>query len=468
MKHSLLSFSVILLIISLNNSLNSQIAFDLKVFLEGPFNGTIMSSYLNDTGILPLAQPYNTAPWNYTGSESVTSIPNAGIVDWVLIEFRETESGAASATPSTMILQQAAFLTSTGNIVDLDGESPITFPGIINNNLYVIIWHRNHLGIMSSDPMTEIGGVCTWDFTIHNSNTYLDGQKELALGKYGMISGDCDGNGIIDANDFNTDWENLAGYQGYHFMDVNLDGEVNNLDKDDLWISNQGDESVVPIDILFNCGDQITDFDGNAYNTIEIGTQCWMAENLKTTTYRNGASINHLPDVYDWASATSGAYVIPLNWDPYKVAYGCLYNWFAVNDPGGLCPEGWHVATIAEWDTLHSFIGGPSSGEGNKLKSCRQVNSPFGGDCVVTEHPRWDEHPTNNGTDDFGFSALPAGLRTAESAFGGVGTWNGWWAADDDYPTAAKYYAVMANKDYLYTNYQYKESGYSVRCIKNE
>ncbi len=450
------------------NHLYSQITFDLKLFLEGPFNGTNLNSDLNTMGMLPLEQPYNAEPWDYTGNETVDSIPNADIVDWILVEYRETSGGAASATPSTIVYRQAAFVNTYGNVVDLDGISQLTYPFTITDNLYIVIWHRNHLAIMSSEPMVEIGGICSWDFTIHFSNTYLEGQKELGVGQYGMISGDCDGNGIINISDYSIDWESLAGQSGYLGLDLNMDGEVNNQDKDDLWVINEGNESMTPFDLIFTCGDQITDYDGNIYNTIEIGTQCWMAENLKTTTYRNGAAIDHLPDVFDWASATSGAYVMPENWQPYMLAYGCLYNWFAANDPGGLCPEGWHVATIAEWDTLHSFIGGPLTGEGNKLKSCRQVNSPFGGDCVVTEHPRWDEHPTNNGTDDFGFSALPAGLRTDQSAFGGIGSWSGWWAADDAYSTSAKYYAVMANKDYLYTNYQYKERGFSVRCIKDE
>ncbi len=155
------------------------VALDLKAYLEGPFNGSTINTDLNDQNLIPLTQPYSTAPWNYTGSEQVSSIPNPDIVDWVLIEFRETTGDASTATPDKMVHRQAAFLKKGGEVVGLDGSSLITYSGSITSNLYLIIWHRNHLAFMSSGPLTETGGIYSWDFTDQLSKAYLDGQKDI-------------------------------------------------------------------------------------------------------------------------------------------------------------------------------------------------------------------------------------------------------------------------------------------------
>lgn len=125
-----------------------HLVVDLKVFLEGPFNGTNMNAGINDLSLLPLSHPYNIPPWNYPGTESVASIPNNQVVDWVLIEGRDAPD-AASATETTSFVRQAAFLLSNGKIVDLDGVSLLSTNYSLNNNLFVVIWHRNHLPILS-------------------------------------------------------------------------------------------------------------------------------------------------------------------------------------------------------------------------------------------------------------------------------------------------------------------------------
>ena len=111
------------------------IQLDIKVFLEGPYNATsgIMSNSLNPQ-FLPLSQPYNNSPWNYDGNESILSIPNSNIVDWILIELRDAPGDASTATGSTYIGKRAAFLLNNGNIVDLDGISFLQLNDII-------IWH---------------------------------------------------------------------------------------------------------------------------------------------------------------------------------------------------------------------------------------------------------------------------------------------------------------------------------------
>jgi hypothetical protein len=103
-----------------------RIFVDLSAFLEGPFNGTDMNTELNGLTDFPLSQPYNQPPWNYSGTESVGSIPNSNVVDWLLIELRDA-TDAPSATPPTIIAQQAAFVLMDGSVVGMDGSSILSF-----------------------------------------------------------------------------------------------------------------------------------------------------------------------------------------------------------------------------------------------------------------------------------------------------------------------------------------------------
>jgi pimeloyl-ACP methyl ester carboxylesterase len=126
-----------------------KIQLNVKAFLEGAYSSTGMITELNTQDYIPLTQPYNKAPWNYTGNETVTSIPDE-IVDWVLVELR---SGIEN---STKVATRAAFIKNDGWIVDTDGASPLSFYGISEGNYYIVVYHRNHLSIMSA-TMEYIG-----------------------------------------------------------------------------------------------------------------------------------------------------------------------------------------------------------------------------------------------------------------------------------------------------------------------
>lgn len=220
---------------------------ELKVILEGPFNGSSMDTYINSGGFIPLNQPYNTSPWNYNGTESVTSIPNNNIVDWVLVELRETTGGASTATSDSIIAQKAGFILNDGSIVDRDGYNPIQIDTEINNNLYVVIWHKNHIGVMSAYPLLEVDGVYSYDFTSSIEQAYgINAQKELAPGMWGMIAADGNADGIINNLDKENVWEPQAGESGYKTGDYNMDTEVDNKDKNDNLIPNEGNESEIP------------------------------------------------------------------------------------------------------------------------------------------------------------------------------------------------------------------------------
>ena len=219
---------------------------DVKAFLEGPFNGTNLNTYLTGLTDFPLSQPYNVAPWNYLGSEIVTTVPS-NVVDWILVELRDA-TAAATATAATRIARQAAFLMNDGSIRDLDGTSNQQFDNlIIQHSLFVVLWHLNHLGIMSANPLTLSGGVYSYDFTTGSTQAYGTGaQKEITTGIWGMYSGNGDANNTINTADKAGVWSPNAGKKEYLNADFNRNGQVNNRDKNEFWRPNQGQSCQVP------------------------------------------------------------------------------------------------------------------------------------------------------------------------------------------------------------------------------
>jgi pimeloyl-ACP methyl ester carboxylesterase len=219
---------------------------NLKVLLEGPFNGSEMNTNLTSLSDFPLSQPYYTLPWNYEGTESITSIP-ANITDWVLVELRDA-TDAASATTASSIARQAAFLKKDGSIVGLDGSSILQFNQSIIHQLFVVLWHRNHLPILSANPITETNGLYSLDFSLSSTLTFggLDGCNALPGNRFGMIAGDIDANGVIEPIDKEIGWTPNAGLQGYFPTDLDFDGQSDNPDKNEFWLRNLEKSSQVP------------------------------------------------------------------------------------------------------------------------------------------------------------------------------------------------------------------------------
>jgi uncharacterized protein (TIGR02145 family) len=211
----------------------------------------------------------------------------------------------------------------------------------------------------------------------------------------------------------------------------------------------------------------VYDPDGNVYNTVLIGSQCWMKENLKTTTYSNGTSIPNVTDINEWSSLVSGAFVWYSHDISWKDSYGALYNWYVTNDSTGVCPTGWHVPGDDEWSIMTDFIGGIDAPHGNMLKSCRQMNSSLGGNCNTNDHPRWNYHSTHYGTDDYGFSAFPGGYRNNAGPFFGMGISGYFWSSSEC--TSAG--AWVRNLNICYGDIQVcsnlKQNGYSIRCLRD-
>jgi PKD repeat protein len=218
---------------------------NLKVFLEGPYNGTEMTPKL--TGVLPLNQPYNVSPWNYNGSESVSEIP-AVAIDWILVELRDA-AAPEQATSGTRIGEQAGFLRNDGKILDHQGNDWMTFNNMtINNNLYVVIHHRNHLSIMSSIGLTANAGLYSYDFSTGATQAYggTSAHKQIGPGVWGMMGGDGNRDGSVTISDKSPIWESQSGTHGYLDSDYNLDTQSDNKDKDNIWAPNLGKGNQVP------------------------------------------------------------------------------------------------------------------------------------------------------------------------------------------------------------------------------
>jgi len=208
--------------------------FAIKVFLEGPFNGATMYTGLNDLGELPLAQPYNNDTWYYAGTEAVDAIPNTSVVDWVLLEFRETTGDVYTADASTIVAQQAAFLLSDGSIVGLDGSSAVIVPTAFTDNVYVVVYHRNHIRVMSASALTMTGGIYTYDFTDAAAKAFDSQQKDLGGGFFGMYAADGYNDGEVFSDDLDVLLNEYPTFGGYNAADFNLDGEVFSDDLDYL------------------------------------------------------------------------------------------------------------------------------------------------------------------------------------------------------------------------------------------
>jgi uncharacterized protein (TIGR02145 family) len=199
----------------------------------------------------------------------------------------------------------------------------------------------------------------------------------------------------------------------------------------------------------------LTDQEGNIYKTVKIGTQTWMAENLRTTKYRNGDAIANVKPEDKWPYITEGAYCNYKNTlDLDTIAtYGRLYNWFAATDDRNLAPDGWHVSTDEDWNVLNTFLGTDLAG--GKLKE------------EGTKH--WVDKNLG-ATNETGFTALPGGMRHLQSpvnSFTTMGYYGQWWSIDKINPSNIYGRNIASLFIDVIRNTRYKTEGQSVRCVKD-
>lgn len=193
---------------------------------------------------------------------------------------------------------------------------------------------------------------------------------------------------------------------------------------------------------------QVKDKDGNSYRTIKIGKQEWTAENLKVEHYRNGDEIPQVQDKEEWSKLTSGAWCYYENISDNGIEYGKIYNWYAVNDPRGIAPEGWHVSTDDEWTKLTDFLGGAETA-GTKLKSTSG----------------WDEN--FSGDNSSGFNALPGGYRNNDGYFGNKGINSLYWTSTELNSERVWFRNIIGSIPDVYRPTYYKNFGLYIRCVKD-
>jgi hypothetical protein len=203
-----------------------------RIYLQAAYNSTvgIMVSTLRSSGLLPLQQPYALAPWNYGGTEAYATNTNISTkaIDWVLLELRD------AVYPDLVIARKAAMLYNDGWIADANAPTTqgVTFNGIANNAYYVAIKHRNHLGIMSAQPLNLSAQSTSYDFSSSATQAYNSAQVAIASNRYALFAGDMDGNGIINYADYNLYAAQMGMTNGYYAADLSLNKTVNLLDYD--------------------------------------------------------------------------------------------------------------------------------------------------------------------------------------------------------------------------------------------
>ena len=195
----------------------------------------------------------------------------------------------------------------------------------------------------------------------------------------------------------------------------------------------------------------MTDIDGNVYQTVKIGDQWWMAENLKVTHYRNGAAIPLVTSDDDWYNLLTGARCAYDNDQSEVATYGYLYNWYAVNDSRNIAPTGWHVPTDAEWSTLVTYLGGDNVA-GEKMKEIGTTN--------------WHS-PNTGATNESGFAALPGGYRNDIGNFYALGATAPFWSSTETDSSDAWSRRLTYDDALVYRYVDNKRNGFSVRLVRD-
>lgn len=285
--------------------------------------------------------------------------------------------------------------------------------------------------------------------TIESYKTY---QQNYKVGKY-FNEAQTRINKIVDKNDWDSasTLQTKEAYQEYIQKQPNgfwkADATKKIADLEQLALQKQEQKSQ-PSTIKKPTPKYVT---YNGVEGVKIGNQIWMAKNLDVITYRNGDPIPEVKDPAAWEKLTTGAWCYYKNDPANGAVYGKLYNWYAVNDPRGLAPKGWHLPADYEWTTLTSALGGEKIA-GGKLKESGTT--------------RW-ESPNKGATNESGFSALPGGYRSYSGDFSGIGHGGYWWSSTENSPSNAWDRHLNTINSYIHRGHSTKEYGFSVRCVRD-
>jgi uncharacterized protein (TIGR02145 family) len=213
--------------------------------------------------------------------------------------------------------------------------------------------------------------------------------------------------------------------------------------------------AIAPQNPTSGYGSNITDIDGNSYKTVYIGTQQWMAENLKTAKYNDGAGIPNVTGNTQWQNNTTGAWSYHNNDAANNAKYGKLYNWYAVskttNGNKNVCPKGWHAPTDAEWTVLTDYLGGLNVA-GGKMKEVGTT--------------KWNS-PNIDATNTSLFTGLPGGYRDFNGDFSYIGGYGYWWSSTENNTDNAWNQRLLNYNGTAGRGASDKKFGISVRCLRD-
>lgn len=232
----------------LGNAITDKVAapdclinLNAKAFLEGPYNGTMMDDDLRIDSLIPTSQPYNGSPWSFPYNSRINPAAldltgGDAIIDWVHLELRDT------VDPTLVIGETVGLIQADGDIVEVDGLSPVGFI-VPSGSYYLVVDHRNHISAMTAQPVavSGIGGAVV---DLSSSPSYGFSGTKLLNGTYLLFQGDAAVDGVVNAGDRSTIW-NYRNQEAYLNQDVNLDGVCNAADRSNTW-NNRNSESQVP------------------------------------------------------------------------------------------------------------------------------------------------------------------------------------------------------------------------------
>lgn len=205
-----------------------------------------------------------------------------------------------------------------------------------------------------------------------------------------------------------------------------------------------------------NQANTVTDIDNNVYNTVAIGTQVWMVENLRTTRFNDGNAIKLVTSQNTWTNTTSAAYCWYNNEPQNKNIYGTLYNGYTITNK--LCPVGWHVPSLTEINTLFNYVR-------NYYSAADRPEDIAGGMLKDRGTSLWGAGNLTYDWNTFGFKALPGGFRSYDFLYR---NWKGyWWTTDKQYTNERTYFSFQSGAGNAAIQGSLLFTGYSVRCLKN-
>jgi len=206
----------------------------------------------------------------------------------------------------------------------------------------------------------------------------------------------------------------------------------------------------------------VTDIDGNIYNTVKIGDQWWLMENLRVTHYRNGDPITHVTDGDTWTGLYYGAFCEYNNNLDYVETYGRLYNWYAVDDSRSIAPEGWHVPTDDDWKQLEMYLGMSQ----DRADTTGWRGTDEGGKLKESGTTHWTS-PNEGATNESGFTALPGGYRGPLGGYYSMGLFGGFWSSTNRYPIDMLHRGLSYNHSQVIRDDIDRRHGLSIRCVRD-